>query len=74
MGSIQPNPTHVGWVEFFLPTMVGWVKKSPQLDLCTPLVNSSLWIMICSLCSYIQEKLGLNRNKKLTEMKLIASN
>ena len=40
-------PTHgldlrdgLGWVEliFFLPTMVGWVKKSPQLDPCTLLL------------------------------------
>ena len=43
MGSTRPNSTHVGWVRlmgwtyvmgwvelnFFLPTMVGWVKKSP---------------------------------------------
>ena len=29
-----------GWVglNFFLPTMVGWVKKSPQPDPCTLLV------------------------------------
>ena len=36
MGSTRPNPTHVGWVGLDLcdglPTMVGWVKKSPQLD------------------------------------------
>ena len=51
MGSTRPNSTHVGWVRlmgwtyvmgwvelnFFLPTMVGWVKKSPQPDPCTPL-------------------------------------
>ena len=43
MGSTRPNPTHVGWVRlgwtyvmgwvglnFFLPTMAGWVQKSPQ--------------------------------------------
>ena len=41
-------PTHgldlcneLGWVElnfFFLPIMVGWVKKSPHLDPCTLLL------------------------------------
>ena len=42
MGSTRPNSTHVGWVglgwayvmgwvglNFFQPTMVGWVKKPP---------------------------------------------
>ena len=30
----------MGWVglNFFLPTMVDWVKKSPQPNPCTPLV------------------------------------
>ena len=30
----------MGWIglNFFLPTMVGWVKKSPQPDPCTPLI------------------------------------
>ena len=39
MGSTRPNPTHVGWVRlnFFLPTMVGWVKKSPQPDPTQPM-------------------------------------
>ena len=45
ISSIQLNLTHVGWVglgwtyvmgwvvlNFFLPTMIGWVKKSPQLN------------------------------------------
>ena len=38
-GSTQPNLTHVGWfgLNFFLPTTVGWSKKSPQSDPCTPL-------------------------------------
>ena len=46
MGSTRLNPTHVGWVglgwtyvmgwiglNFFLLTMVGWIKKSPQPNL-----------------------------------------
>ena len=52
MGSTRPNPTHVGWVGlgwveliwwvgsgwiFFWPTMVGWVKKSPQPDPTRPM-------------------------------------
>ena len=54
MGSTQPNLTHVGRVgsswtivigrvglNFFLPTMIGWVKKFPQPDPCTPLVYNN---------------------------------
>ena len=50
MGSTWPNPTHVGWVglgwtyvmgwvglNFFWPTMVGWVKKFPQPDPTPPM-------------------------------------
>ena len=50
MGSTRPNPTHVGciglgwtsmmgWVglNFFLPTMVGWVKKSSQPNPTRPM-------------------------------------
>ena len=37
----QPDPCGLGWtyvmgwvgLNFFLPTMVGWVKKSPQPNL-----------------------------------------
>ena len=43
----QPNPTHVDWIgldlcdglNFFLPTMVGWVKKFPQPDPCILLLK-----------------------------------
>ena len=48
MGSSRPNPTHVswvglGWVEFFfLLTMGGWVKKSPQSDLTRPMHTPNL--------------------------------
>ena len=33
------NPIHVGWVglNFFKPTIVGWVEKPSQPDPCTPL-------------------------------------
>ena len=50
MGSTQPNVTHMGWVglgwiyvmgwvglNFFLPTMVGWVKKSSQPNPTRPI-------------------------------------
>ena len=50
MSSTQPNPTHMGrvglgwtyvmgWVglNFFWPTMVGWVKKSLQPDPTQPM-------------------------------------
>ena len=41
MGSTRPNLTYVGWVGlgwiFFWPTMVGWVKKSPQPDPTQPM-------------------------------------
>ena len=42
----QSNPCGLGWVglNFFLLTMVSWVKKSPQPDLCTPLISISLII------------------------------
>ena len=44
----QPNPCGLGWtyvmgwvgLNFFLPTMVSWVKKSPQPDPRTPLQTS----------------------------------
>ena len=29
----------LSWVEFFWPIIVGWVKKSPQPDPCTPLTK-----------------------------------
>ena len=34
-----PNLCGLGWVglNYFLPTMVSWVKKSLQPDSCTPL-------------------------------------
>ena len=52
----QPNPCGLGWVGldlcdgldwvglnfFFLPTMMGWVKKSPQPDPTRPMHTSSL--------------------------------
>ena len=39
MGSTRPMWVGLGraGLNFFLPTMVGWVKKSPQPDPCTPL-------------------------------------
>ena len=47
----QPNPCRLGWthvigwigLNFFWPTMVGWVKKSPQPDPCTPLLFCSFF-------------------------------
>ena len=42
MSSTWPNPTHLGWVEFFWPTMVGYVKKSPQLDPTRPMHTLNL--------------------------------
>ena len=62
MGSTQPNLTHVGRVgsswtyvmgqvrlNFFWPTMVGWVKKSPQPDptrsMHTPTLKGYIFIM-----------------------------
>ena len=44
MGSTRLNPTHVGWVglNFFLPTMVGWVKKFPQPDPTRPM-HTPIW-------------------------------
>ena len=42
MSSTRPNPTHLGWVEFFWPTMVGYVKKSPQLDPTRPMHTLNL--------------------------------
>ena len=60
MGLTRPSPTHVGWVgldwtyvmgwvelNFFLPNMVGWVKKSPQPNPCTPLFST-----ISSQCKF----------------------
>ena len=64
----QPDPTHVGWVglgwtyvmgwvglNFFLPTMVGWVKKSFQPDktrpmhtpTCTCIKSSNEYCVLC---------------------------
>ena len=43
MGSTQPMWVGLdlcdglGWVKFFWPTMVGWVKKSPQPDPIRPM-------------------------------------
>ena len=44
MSLTQLDPTHVGWVglgwvglNFFLLTMAGWVKKSPQPDPTRPM-------------------------------------
>ena len=50
MGSTRPNPTHVNWVglgwtyvmswvglNFFWPTMMGWVKKFPQPNPTRPM-------------------------------------
>ena len=37
MDSTWPNPTQVGWVEFFWPILVGWVKKPSQPDLIQPM-------------------------------------
>ena len=45
MGSTRPMWVGLGWtyvmswvgLNFFLSTMVGWVKKSLQPDPCTPL-------------------------------------
>ena len=57
MGSTRPNPSHVGWVEsgrvgldlcdesglveFFLPSMMSWVKKSLQPDPTRPMHTST---------------------------------
>ena len=53
------NPTHVGWVgsgwtymmdrvglNFFLPTMMGWVKKSPQPNPTRPMHTPSFNVFI----------------------------
>ena len=32
----------LGWIEFFWPTMVGWVKKSPQHDQTRPMHTPSI--------------------------------
>ena len=48
MGSTQPMWVGLDWIRlmwwielgwFFLLTIMGWVKKSPQPDPCTPLIN-----------------------------------
>lgn len=38
----------MNWVglEFFLPTMVGWIEKSLQPDLCTPLATTIVSVAI----------------------------
>ena len=48
MGSTRPMWIGLGWVglDFFLPTMVGWVKKSPQPDPCTPLLTMTTQLTI----------------------------
>ena len=63
---IQPNPCGLGWiyvirwVEFFLPIMMGWVKKSPQPDLCTPLIVFIMvpYHVIGVICSQLRSYLS----------------
>ena len=40
---IQPDSRGLSWLDFFLPTIMGWVEKTlqpdpTQLDSCTPLI------------------------------------
>ena len=59
MNSTRPNPTHVdlcdglGWIglNFFLPIMMDWVKKSYQSDPCTPV--EALYNCSKSKCPFI---------------------
>ena len=77
MGSTRPSGlgwTYVmGWVglNFFWPTMVGWVKKSPQPNLTWPMHTPSRLFVQVNLCPVKLKSVNSNFSKATRKSSMV---